>query len=437
MRVLLIEPPLRFLERRGASCRVLPLGLASLAAVLRARHDVAMLLPDVREDAVDDPWREVLGAVEAFAPHVVGVTSTTAAWGAARELVRRLREARPDARIVVGGPHVTASSREAASLDGVAAAVEGEGDEALPELLEELERSEGGRAPAPWTVRGVVARDADGVVRRGPAARPVEDLDRLPLPARDLLLWDPGPVPSFRSGLISTRGCAFRCAYCAVPAGPAGRVRFRSPAGVARELGTLVERWGVTYAFFQDSVFTLDRRRTLALCDAIEAAGVRVPFAIQTRVDRLDAGLLDRLAAAGLHQVFLGIESGDPETLRRIGKAASPGDVRAAVALVKERGLRCTGYFMVGFPWEGRAEILRTCDFACGLGLDALSLFSATPLPGTELARLAGPVETSRVGDFREPALNLTALPDAEYAALFDGAARLFETYNSGRAGSA
>ncbi len=437
MRVLLVEPPVRFLERRGALCRVLPLGLASLAAVLRDRHDVALLLPDVRDDVADDPWGEVLGAVSAFGPDVVGVTSTTAAWGGARELIRRLHRARPDVPIVVGGPHVTASADEAARLDGVAAVVEGEGEEALPALLGELERSSKGRTAAPWTVRGVVARGADGVVHRGPPARPVEDLDQLPPPARDLLLWDPGPVPSFRSGLISMRGCAFRCAYCAVPAGPGGRVRFRSPSSVADELATLVERWGVSYAFFQDSVFTLDRHRTLALCDAIEGSRTRVPFAIQTRADRLDGELLDRLASVGLHQVFLGIESGDEESLRRIGKRTSLEDVRGAVTLVKERGLRCTGFFMVGFPWEGTAEILRTCEFACGLGLDAVSLFSATPLPGTELARLAGPIEASRIGDFRGPGLNLTALPDAEYAALFDRVAERFATYNARQAGTA
>src|SRR6185436_13548684 len=113
--------------------------------------------------------------------------------------------------------------------------------------------------------------------------------------------------------------------------------------------------------------------------------GVRIPFACQTRADRVDEPLLDRLVEVGLHQVFFGIESGDRASLKLIKKDMPLEQIGRAVGWVKARGVRCTGFFMVGFPWETESQIRQTADFACSLGLDAVSLFSATPLPGTEL----------------------------------------------------
>jgi radical SAM superfamily enzyme YgiQ (UPF0313 family) len=135
-------------------------------------------------------------------------------------------------------------------------------------------------------------------------------------------------------------------------------VRFRSARAVAEELRHLVDRHAIPYAFFHDSVFTLDPKRVLETCDALAERGVRVPFAVQTRADLLDGELLDRLAGAGLHQILLGIESGDPESLRRIRKGHSLERVRDAVREVTARGIRCAGFFIVGFPWEGRDAML-------------------------------------------------------------------------------
>lgn len=90
---------------------------------------------------------------------------------------------------------------------------------------------------------------------------------------------------------------------------------------------------------------------------------------------------------------------------------------------------------MVGFPWEDTDSIQGTADFATSLDLDSLSLFSATPLPGTELWRLAAEDRRDRptAPDFRRPQVNLTALQDDVYAATYEGIRLRFEQYNAAR----
>jgi hypothetical protein len=85
---------------------------------------------------------------------------------------------------------------------------------------------------------------------------------------------------------------------------------------------------------------------------------------------------------------------------------------------------------MVGFPWEDELLIERTAEFATSLGLDAVSLFSATPLPGTELWALAGGSHMPDSIDFRTPQVNLTQLPDDEYAAVFARVKHRIDAYN-------
>jgi radical SAM superfamily enzyme YgiQ (UPF0313 family) len=269
-------------------------------------------------------------------------------------------------------------------------------------------------------------------VRRGPERAPVQDLAALAVPDRESVLWPEDLQPAFFQALMTLRGCPYRCIYCSVPNGPEGRTRYRSAGAVADEVALLRERFGVDYLFYHDSVFTLNRRRTLELCDALDARGLRVPFACQTRADRVDGALLDRLVEVGLHQVFFGIESGDRDSLKLIKKDMPLERIENAVAEVKARGVRASGFFMIGFPWETPEQVRRTAEFACAIDLDAVSLFSATPLPGTELWEMSRRPLPESI-DFRAPQVNLTALPDEEYAALFEEVRARIDRYNQER----
>lgn len=436
MRVLLIDPPAVW--RSGGApepAHPVPLGLALLAAVLRAAgHDAAIHVAGL------DPWdgadsaRALAAALDGHAPDLVGITTATATWPTARRAAQLARSLRPSAPIVLGGPHATLLPESVLAEPAVDVVARGEAEETLPALVAAL----AGPAAAPGPARdaaltripGLTWRGADGPLRVSPPAPPPADLDALPHPARDALLWGERAHRAAFAGVLTARGCPFDCSYCAASALSGRRLRRRDPARVAAEVSDLVTRHRVDYLFFHDSVFTAHRGHLDGVLSAIRTAVGRLPFACQTRTDCVDETVARRLAAGGCHRVMLGIESGVPETLRRIRKRPDLDEPRRAVRLLQDAGLAVTGFFMVGFPWEDAAALEQTAAYALSLDLDAVHLFAATPLPGAALADETGVRELPEGHDFRGPALNLTALPDEEWRALYRGIEERFAAWN-------
>jgi len=429
VRILLADPPQMFLAGEGHTRHVLPLGLAYLGAMLAAEHDVRLLLPDVRAYRGDDPWGEIGRAIECERPGLLGITAVTATLPAAAKLAEVAKQVNPEIVIVLGGTHASADPRGALrAAPAIDYVVQGEGEHAIVSLARALEEA-GTIEPA--RVAGLGWRGPMGIVIN-PSAPAIEDLDTLPFPLRDPahVVWNEDLHPSLFQALITLRGCPYRCIYCAVPQSVDRKTRYRSATDVLDEIEELRHAHDVPGLFFHDSVFSLHRERTVAICEGMTARGLALPFTCQTRTDRVDGELVDVMVRAGCEQIFFGIESGDLESLAKIRKKMSLESIRAAVELVKARGIRCSGFFMVGFPWEDEVLIERTAEFATSLGLDAISLFSATPLPGTELWTLAGGSHMPGSIDFRTPQVNLTKLPDAEYAALFGRVKSRIDRYN-------
>ena len=425
MRVILLDPPNQCLQQ--AVVNVHPLGLGYVAAALSEAHDVLQVVPDVHDFGGADPWLELVDVVRRFDPDLIGIGAVTATLPASLELARRCRTALgPSVPIVLGGVHPTTMPEETLASPHVDYVVRGEGEDTIVELARALE---GGRDAA--GIPGLYFKGADGALVAGPARPPQRDLDAIPFPRRDGIAWSAELLPSFYQSIITLRGCPYKCIYCAIPASADKLTRYRSPENVADEIEELVGRHAIPYLFFHDSVFTLNRPRTVALLDTMLERGLTVPFACQTRADRVDPLLAEHLRRAGCHQVFFGIESGDAESLRRIKKAMPLERIRAAVAEVKAQGIRCTGFFMIGFPWETEAHIRNTADFAVSIGLDAVSLFSATPLPGTELWELSQRRHIPDSIDFRKPEVNLTVMDPDVYATLYDEVQDQMRAYNT------
>lgn len=419
MKVLLVDPPELFLRGLGHTRQVQPLGLAYVGAAIADLCEVRFLLPDTRTYTGGDPWGELFAAIESEAPDLIGITAVTATFTTAATLADGIRARWPTVPIVLGGVHASTlpseSLRAAPAIDCV---VRGEGENAMRELVLAMRVHGPAAVRSPSSIAGLWWRDGEAI-KSSPPRPAVADLDSLPMPLREGFVWPDDVQDGLYQAVVTLRGCPYRCIYCAVPSLDDRRTRYRSAANIADEIASLRERHGIDYLFFHDSVFTLHRKRTLALCDTLIERGLQTPFCCQTRADRLDAELLDRMVDAGLHQVFFGIESGDPESLRRIRKDMPLATITTAVELVRSRGVRCSGFFMIGFPWQDAKIMQQTADFAVGLGLDAVSLFSATPLPGTELWDMSQGAAFPDSIDFRAPQVNLTALGDEAYAALY------------------
>ncbi len=238
-----------------------------------------------------------------------------------------------------------------------------------------------------------------GATFSGRVASPaLPDLDALPFPRWDLLserrfrLDVPGAGRPAGGGfsVLASRGCPEFCTYC--PHRILAGYRTRSVENIADELAYLCESYPRPYVIFRDPLFSEHRERSLAIADAIERRGLELRFECETRLDRLDPELLDRLHAAGMRAMSFGVESVSSETLKKVGRRPIPQEQqRLVVNHCRSLGIVTAGFFVLGFPHDTWDSIAATIDYAVDLGSTVAQFKMLTPYPATPLWKQVGP----------------------------------------------
>ncbi len=358
-----------------------PLGLACLAAALRARaHDVCIL----DAEALGLGSKEALDAIPADAG-VIGFTATTLLWPTVRNISFEARRRFPGRLLVAGGPHVTAFPRECLAGSAFDAGVMGDGEDAICGLVGQWAAR---RAVA--GVPGCAVREGERItVNGGPQA--IQDLDRLPLPALDLLPMDRYRSVMVRmpfSTIVTSRGCPFRCAFCS-QVYTDWQWNTRTPAGIVEEMERNVRQFGSREIILFDETFGVKRGDALEVCRLIVERNLKVRWNARSRVDVLDEALLRAMWGAGCRALHLGVESGSQRVLDMMRKKITLRQVECAAEAARRIGFTLHGYFMLGYPGETRQEMLETIRFARRLPLDWASFTVAVPQPMTPLFELA------------------------------------------------
>ena len=357
-----------------------PLGILYVGAALReAGHRVQIL--------DGDPLLEVdmIDRVRDFQPELVGVSFLTMTHSRTRHLVGQLREHLPGVPVMLGGPHVTAEPERSLGEFGADVIVAGEGEVTAVEVAA---RYAAGRSPAgvpgTWT--------ADG--GQAPPRGSIEDLDALPVPARDLCdferyLSPPGLIRGWASSrhasVMASRGCPYRCTFCASHLQLGRRFRLRSVDDVLAELDLLVERYAIRGVYWVDDIFTGDREWVRQLCAELARRPYDLEWGCQSRVTGIDRPTLDAMREAGCVQVDFGVESGSQRTLNRMKKGTKVQHIVDAFDLVHDAGLRTGASFIFGSPGEDAEDVWETIALADRIRSDWTVFFFSTPYPGTEL----------------------------------------------------
>jgi anaerobic magnesium-protoporphyrin IX monomethyl ester cyclase len=233
-------------------------------------------------------------------------------------------------------------------------------------------------------------------------SHPISDLDSLPFPRWDLvtagrvtprgLQWSSRP-PGGGYPLLASRGCPEFCTYC--PHRILAGHRTRSVANVLHELQLLCTDVKNPYVIFRDPLFTDDRDRCLELCDGIRARGLRLTFEAETRLDRLDAELLDALQGAGCRALSFGVESISPMTLKKSGRRPIPeAHQRHVIDQCTRRGIITAAFYVFGFLQDDWDSISATIAFSQDLGSTLAQFKILTPYPGTPMFKQIEPLLT-------------------------------------------
>ncbi len=363
-----------------------PLGILYVGAcILNAGHHVKFF------DGAFMSHDELLRRVKNFSPDFAGIYATTFGWPKARKTAQAIKRLDKNIFVCVGGPHPIAVQDRCLEDDGQAvdAVITGEGELTVVEVLDRLEAGKGLEG-----VPGVVFRGGTRTIENPPRTL-INDLDTLPFPARGLLgdvhRYIPPPATYRRkpvATLITSRGCDRRCIFCFQvdkerKSGTRG-VRYRSAENVLQEIELCIEQGYREIKFIDDS-FAADYDRAMHIVHEIKARRLDFTWFASACVNQVDKVLLRAMRDAGCWAVLFGAESGVQNNLNTLRKATTLDQIRRAVRVAKDVGLKVSTPFIFGIPGETFEDGLQTIRFALELDPDLANFHAITPFPGTYL----------------------------------------------------
>jgi anaerobic magnesium-protoporphyrin IX monomethyl ester cyclase len=325
-------------------------------------------------------WKKLTDVVRQSSPMAVGIAYYTPLKCVVERIAGLIKEIDRDIKIIAGSFHPTFCPDEVMQNPDIDFIVGGEGEIPLLRLVKELKKD----SPKWETVPGIHYRDRDGQVRNNPDGAPINNLDELPLPARDLVLncdYD-----RYRLHSISTaRGCPYTCSFCADRSFWGGRVRRRSVENVIEELRTLKDTYKIKYVDIVDGTFTYDRKYLQAFCNGVIDQKLNIEWRCTARYDNLDEELLQLMKKANCSGMYLGLESGSNRVLKSIDKRETVEEIIEVSKKINDSGILSATSVLLGLPDEGKEDIEATLKLMKKLKTDIFDVNSYIPLPGTPL----------------------------------------------------
>jgi radical SAM superfamily enzyme YgiQ (UPF0313 family) len=283
-----------------------------------------------------------------------GFSSVCSSYPVTLRIAECLKRDNPTCTILLGGPQ--ASSVDLATLSAfpfVDFILRGEADHSLLWFVEQ------------WRSRGHFG-EVQGLTWRGPFgpqrnrdAPVIENLDDLPLPAYHLSKTLKDADYAF---LELGRGCPFACTFCSTNDFFRRRFRVKSPARMLADMRWMAAKYGFRGFNLVHDMFTVDRRKVLAFCEAMADAKEGFKWSCSARTDCVDEQLLQSMSRAGCDGIFFGVETGSERMQRIIAKDLDPQKGRQLVEIAERLGMVTTVSTIIGFPEETEEDLRETLD---------------------------------------------------------------------------
>jgi len=387
LRMTLINPPFSHfpgLKKNTERYTRPPLGIAYLAAYLKKYYSdpIEIRLIDCEVENLHEK-RDICRAILNTKPHIIGFSVVTGTFNITSELALDIKACAPDIITIAGGPHITALPEEA--MPGIDVKIFGEGEKSLLEYIQSDLRQSKIR-----DIAGCIQFQKGEILSIGDPRPFIENLDSIPMPARELLksgaYFHTYPYSNVRdfTTMFTSRGCPYNCNFCGNKTIWGGNVRFHSIDRTCEEIDDIVKR-GINLIFFDDDTFTLNKRRIESICSHIRDNHPDLQWICHVRADTVNAGILSKMKRSGCVEVQIGVESGDPEVLAKTDKLLNVEQIRSAFDHLHEIGLNSWATFVFGGDSETKKTIRASIDFAKQIDPTYCSFIVLLPFPGTSI----------------------------------------------------
>lgn len=388
MKIALIFPNLH------AMPQTLDLGIVYLATYIKERTNHEIIVIDVTYHRRH--WRKyVRERIEAFQPDVIGFSTFSVLWDCTKLIRNEIFSYYKKVPVIVGGYQAIMCPEETIEAPEVDLICTGEGEYTLTEYLDALEKD----LPLS-TVQGIWFKDAFGKVIKNPNRPAIPSLDLLPYPDWDVF-EDIDKYLYFLGRLyaVGTRGCPYKCSFCAEVALEVTfknkRFRERDPIKYVDEIEYQYNKYkdrGMVGAHFFDTVFSFRDEWLEKWTEEYKRRGLdkKLPFTAFARPDHhnMSEKKIKMLAEAGCAQLRMGIESGDSDV--RKSELRKPGCSNNTIIEITQKlnayNILAKTYSIIGFPHDTKKAIWNTLKFADNPYTQTRFVLSYSPIPGTPMA---------------------------------------------------
>ncbi|MFX1492966.1 MAG: B12-binding domain-containing radical SAM protein [Promethearchaeota archaeon] len=342
---------------------------------------------------ITNNWKKKTHEIIDSNPEVIALSSNVTNFPNTNYLAKYIKSFNSNSKILVGGPYPTCVPEKYLSNEAIDAVCIGEGEYTFYKYLIEGDKAD-----------GLMVRRNGHFVRTKQRPR-IENLDDLPFP--DLTQVDlrkyfhPFQKGKPMSSIVTSRGCPSKCTFCFH--GVHGHDwRARSPTNVIEEIKWQVNEIGIGELAFWDDNLTMDQKRAEMICDLLIQEKIDIPLFPPNgiRADKVNKNLLSKMKDAGFWLMVLAPETGDPYILNKIEKGFTLKQTERVAKWCKELGFFLILYFIMGFPFEIKANLQRTLDFIKNIKPDIFLINRYYPIPKTPIVEEYN-LKTSEGRDFK------------------------------------
>jgi len=372
------------------------LGIEYLMSYLKTKgHQVGLLFDPGLDDNLFlklgfmkrfNQYKYLVEKAKNFKPDILAFSIPTNLYPFFNEIIPILKR-ELSVPIIAGGPHATALPEYVLQNEHIDMVCIGEGEEAFSELLDKMER----RVEI-YDTKNIWFKK-NGRIIKNDLRDLIQDLDRLPFPDK---------APFYEYGcfhdnleIVTGRGCPFGCTFCSIhfqrnlTKGKGKFIRRRSVGNVIQELKAHLSRYNVKYITFHDDTFTIHPEWVEEFSELYRKE-VNLPFYCFAYPTTVTREIMSQLKSANCMQIFMGMDSGDPDIRRDLLKRPMSDErIIRSGKIIKESGIRLQISAIFGFPDEKPESMWKTVELAEKVNPDLITGYVFYPFPKTELFEYA------------------------------------------------